>query len=325
MSSKARLFAIIALALAALIAPNLVLSEAPAAAGMLGLGGLGFVLATLAAGLRIGVLAALLVGAASGIAVASSAVVAIGVLVMVATAIGLGVSARWHWNRAFIALPITVAFIVAEDPSQDPLASGFAFGAAMAGYGLVVAVISSPLRPRKRIGDGEPVSDPASWSRTWGYTSVLAVTTAATSAIALTFDWGHTGGWLMMTPFIVIQPYIQDGWRKAFSRTLGTVGGFLIAYLLGELLGSGDLLTAFGVAFGVLAVTAMVERWPYAVYATLLTPAIVILESIGRPIQTTDNNRLVATVLGVALALLAMAVATPLYRFQARRYGLDHY
>jgi len=323
------LFAIIVLALAALIAPNLVLTDAPTAAGMLGLGGLGIVLATLAAGLRIGALAALLVGAASGIAIAGSAVIAVGVLVMVATATGLGVSARWHWNRAFIALPITVAFVVAEDPTQDPLASGLAFGAAMAGYGLLVAVISSPLRPHKHDDQGAataaPASTPASWSRTWGYASVLASTTAATSAIALTFDWGHTGGWLMMTPFIVIQPYVQDGWRKALSRTLGTVSGFLIAYALAELLGAGNLVTVIGVAFGVLAVTAMVERWPYAVYATFLTPAIVILESIGRPIQATDDNRLIATVSGVALALLAMAIATPLYRRQARKHGLDHY
>jgi len=325
MSSRTRLFAIIVLALAALIAPNLVLTDAPTAAGMLGLGGLGIVLATLAAGLRIGALAALAVGAASGIAVAGSAVIAVGVLVMVATALGLGVSARWHWNRAFIALPITVAFVVAEDPTQDPLASGITFGAAMAGYGLLVAVISSPLRPHKHADQGTPAPAPASWSRTWGYAAVLATTTAATSAIALGLDWGHTGGWLMMTPFIVIQPYVQDGWRKALSRTLGTVSGFLIAYALAELLGAGNLVTVIGVAFGVLAATAMVERWPYAVYATFLTPAIVILESSGRPIQTTADNRLVATISGVALALLAMAIATPLYRLQARKHGLDHY
>lgn len=325
MGSRTRLFAIIGLALVSLIVPSLVLPDAPSAAGMLGLGGLGLILAALAAGLRIAAIAAFALGAASGIAVAGSGFVVVGVVVMILTALGLGLSARWHWNKAFIALPITVAFVVAENPAQRPLASAGAFAAAMVGYGLVMAVLASALRPRARGGTNDAPPDPTSWSRTWGYASVLALTTAATSTIALTLDWGHTGGWLMMTPFIVIQPYVQDGWRKAFNRVAGTIGGFLIAYVLADLVGSGDLLVIIGVAFGVLATTAMVEKWHYALYALFLTPAIVILESIGQPVQATDDNRLVATVLGVILALLAMAIATPLYRLQARTHGLDHY
>ena len=325
MGSKLRPFAIITVALAALIAPNVALSQAPTAAALLGLGGLSLVLATLSAGLRIGALVSLGLGIASGIAVAGTDHTIVGVVVMASAAVGLGISARWHWNKALVTVPITLAFVVAEDPSQDPLNSAASFGAAMAIYGLLISVLASLLRPRDHRQKSNSVRGLSSWSRTWGYVVVLVVTTVASSTIALTLNWGHTGGWLMMTPFIVIQPYVQDGWRKSLNRVVGTVGGFLIAYLAADSLGSGTAVTVVGVIFGVLAVTAMIEKWNYAIYALFLTPAIVILESIGRPVQTTADNRLIATVVGVALALVAMALATPIYQREASKDGLQHY
>jgi len=44
----------------------------------------------------------------------------------------------------------------------------------------------------------------------WGYASMLAVATAISTVIALLGGWGHTGGWLIMTPIIVIQPMLHD-------------------------------------------------------------------------------------------------------------------
>ncbi len=325
MASKLRPFAIITVALAALIAPNVVLAQAPNAAAILGLGGLSLVLATLSAGLRIGALVSLTLGIASAIAVAGSAHIVVGVVVMASAAAGLGISARWHWNKALVTVPITLAFVVAENPSQDPLSTGATFGAAMAAYGLLISLVTSLLRPSDRDHTSTSAPELSSWSRTWGYAAVLVVTTIASSVIALTLGWGHTGGWLMMTPLIVIQPYVQDGWRKSLNRVVGTVGGFLIAYVAADLLGSSAAVTVLGVIFGVLAVTAMIQKWNYAIYALFLTPAIVILESIGRPVQTTADNRLVATVVGAALALIAMSLATPIYQREAVKDGLEHY
>lgn len=318
MSAKTRLVGVIALALAALIAPNLIWPAAPAAAGLIGLGGLGVVLGTLVAGVRVGVLSALATGVAGGVAVLGDGRLLVGIAVMVAAAIGLGLTARWQWSRGFIVLPITLAFVAAESPSQEPLASGVAFGSAMAGYGVVTALAASILRPHA----GEAASTHVtSWSRTWGYAGMLAVTAIATTVISLSVDWGHAGGWLMMTPFIVIQPYIHDGLRKAVNRAAGTLGGFLVASLLDQVFGPGAILTAAGLVLAVLAAVAMIEKWSYALYALFLTPAIVILESVGRPLQQTDDNRLLATMIGVGLSLVAMAVAVPMYRRGAPQAG----
>ena len=128
-----------------------------------------------------------------------------------------------------------------------------------------------------------------------------------------------------MTPFIVISPYVQDGWRKAINRAIGTVGGFAIASALAFVLGSGPALSVMGVAFAALTAVALVKQWHYAIYALCLTPAIVILESIGRPVEQTADNRLLATILGVGISLAVMAVAVPTYRRTAKEAGIDHY
>lgn len=323
MPTQVRLLAMSAWSIAVVVGANLIFAQAPDAAGLIGLGGLGLVLATLTAGLRAGVIASILMGVLGGIAIAGGDNTLIQVLVMVLAAAGLGLTARWKWNRGFILLPITLAFVAAESPAQEPLQTGIAFAAAMTGYALIASLGTALLRGKQH--DSQQQGETSSWSRTIGYATVLATAAIATTTIAVTLDWGHTGGWLIMTPFIVISPYVQDGWHKAINRAIGTVGGFAIASALAFIFGSGPALSATGVAFAALAAVALVKQWHYAIYALFLTPAIVILESIGRPIEQTADNRLLATVLGVGIALAVMAVAVPTYRRTAKEAGIDHY
>jgi hypothetical protein len=101
--------------------------------------------------------------------------------------------------------------------------------------------------------------------------------------------------------------------------------GFAIAAALAWLVDSPLVLTIAGFAFATVAIYAMVKKWHYALYATFLTPAIVLLESGGRSVTELADKRLEATLLAVGLSLVAMALAIPIYRAQARKLGLDKY
>lgn len=299
-----------------LILPALVLGPlgAPTAASLIGLGGLGVALLTVVAGWRIALYSSAALGLLSGLAVAAAGNTWAGVVVMVLVAVGQGLSARIGLQQMITTLSITVAFVTAEDPTQSPVASGLTFAIAMGGYAALVTLIAHVVGRSDSHSTQGKAHDP-SWPRTWGYTVSLALATVATSVVALLWQWGHTGGWLIMTPFIVMLPYVQGSVRKALSRGAGTIGGFAIAMVAYEVLGSGWLITSVGIAFGVLAATAVFRKWPYAIYALWLTPAIVILESIGRNVEVTAQERLGATVLGVGIALVFSFAAYGVGRF----------
>ena len=306
--------------------PIVVLSPlgAPTAGSLIGLGGLAIAFVARATNPRVSIYAALGLGLGSLLVVNAAAHPALGVLGMMAIAAGQGITARWTWNHFFILIPITLSFIASESVLSPPAVSAIVFAAITTGYALVVALAVSWVS-RHSTDEEDETPTPLSWSRTAAYAGLLVVATAVTSTIALTNEWGHTGGWLIMTPFIVIQPYVQDGWRKAFNRAFGTIAGMAVAYALATLVGQGAALAAVGYAFGVLAIIAAVKQWHYAIYTTLLTPAVVILESAGRPIEETGDHRIVATLIGVGVSLVAMAVAIPIYRRGAARAELDHY
>lgn len=290
---------------------------APTAGSLIGLGGLAVAFVARATHPRVSIYAAIGLGLGALLVVDAAAHPVIGVVSMMAIAAGQGITARWRWNKAFVLLPITLSFVAAESVLTPPADSAIAFAALTTGYALIVALAVSAMGRRSRV-DEEETPTPLSWSRTTGYAGMLIATTAVTSTIAFINEWGHTGGWLIMTPFIVIQPYIRDGWRKSVDRAFGTLAGLLVAYGFATLFGQTSVLTVLGYTFGVLAIIASVKKCHYAVYTTLLTPAVVILESSGRPIEETGDHRIVATVLGVVVSLAAMAIAIPIYRHHDR-------
>lgn len=322
MTSRWPIVILVAALSAVIIVPSAILSPlgAATAGGMIGLGGLGIAFVALATDLRVSLITAAAFAVLALLAAEGTSLPVLGILALVAVAIGVGMSARWGWNRSFILAPITLAFIASESVVSAPVDSTLVFAGVVLVYGIVVALIVTGLRIRFLPPHKNSVySVQQSWSRTIGYTVMLAVTAGITTTIALLNDWGHTGGWLIMTPFIVIQPYVRDGWHKAVNRALGTAAGLIVADGLARVIGQGPTLATIGYGFGILAIIAMVKHWHYAVYTTLLTPAVVILESIGRPVEETGYERVVATIIGVAVSLGAMAIAAPIYRHKNAR------
>ena len=90
-----------------------------------------------------------------------------------------------------------------------------------------------------------------------------------------------------------------------------------------------DVPVALYVAAGVGIVAALTLRYtttrPYWQYVAILTPAIVLLEGLGRSVIDTAESRLGFTLLAAGIAVGIEAVARPLYRRRATRTGATRY
>lgn len=312
MRAHGRVVVLVACLVVVLIVPQAVLAPlgAASAGGLISLAGLGVAFVAISVGRRQAVIAAVATGIATFLTANGEAAPALGVAAMVLVAVGQGLTARWGWNQTFTLLPVTLSFIVSEPLTSPPVETAGGFALAMTAYLVLVAGVIGTIGPR--LMTAKKATSPAAaitWRRTMGYTAMLTLTTVITTTIVVVGEWGHTGGWLIMTPFIVIQPRVRDGFGKAINRALGTIAGLGVAFAFAALIDSSAILTVVGIAFAVVAILAKIEHWNYAMYAAFLTPAVVILESIGRSIQVTGDNRLIATVLGVGISLLAMAIA----------------
>lgn len=154
--------------------------------------------------------------------------------------------------------------------------------------------------------------------RVMAFSLALALLVGVATWAVVALDLGHTGGWIILTIVVVFQPSLGAGFTKAAQRAAGTVLGFLIAILVGLLVNSGPLLYLVGTAFLMAAFMCMLQGRPYWIYAAALTPAIVLLESAGSTVDKVAEERLAATLFGIAGTLIVMLALAP---FSGRLFG----
>jgi hypothetical protein len=269
-----------------------------------GLAGLTAVVATLSIGLRAGLIAAVVLGLGAILLTLSSGFWWLAAVVMAVVALGLGISSRRGWQSGFLWVPISLGY-VASDAAKELATyalpalilgvSFFFWGCAAAG--MTHLIFRKAFLPKPAAVSGRALI---------GYTGTLAVAAFITQGAAVLWDLGHAGGWLVMTPFIVIQPHARDGWRKALFRAGGTLVGFAFVMGVASFVTATTILYAIAILAFTAAMYGMLRRWNYFVYAALLTPAIVILEGAGSSLTQTAEYRLEATLGGVGIALVAM-------------------
>jgi uncharacterized membrane protein YccC len=97
------------------------------------------------------------------------------------------------------------------------------------------------------------------------------------------------------------------------ARLGGTVAGFIVVALVAQVSDSRTFFGWVGVVFAMAVMWALNNNWNYAIYAFLLTPAIVVLEGLHSSVETTASDCVYATALGVAVAMFFIAVFEPLY------------
>lgn len=284
-------------------------------------------LATLVIGIRLGWRQALLGVGCLGVltipAVLSQSDPAAGTLVMTLTALGLGLSARWQLQPVYWLMVVSLCLLITNSPLAATATTSelarLVIGVLASG-GLTTLLLSK-LLPRQD-GAGAPGAFVVahSWRRALAYGVLLAVTTLITTPIALQHHWHINGLWLILTPFLVLRPFVRDAWKVALHRSLGTLAGVGLVILLAPALPHTLPLQVPAIALAAITAAIAARQGHPALMVTALTATIVLFNSNAADLPLVADKRLVACAIGIAISLGVMALAHPIeQRFQAVR------
>lgn len=136
--------------------------------------------------------------------------------------------------------------------------------------------------------------------------AAICVVVALLASGALELSHGY---WAAMTAAIVLKPGLRDtGWR-GLERVCGTTAGIVVATLAGLSVHRTPMLLAILTA-GAAAAAGGLQRARYAVVSGAITPTVLLMATVaGEPIVDADAQRLLATLLGGAIALAGAAIA----------------
>jgi uncharacterized membrane protein YccC len=134
----------------------------------------------------------------------------------------------------------------------------------------------------------------------------IVTTVASVLAAALHFQRSY---WVTLSAILVLQPHGVATVRRALQRVGGTVVGGIFAALIARLVH--DRLVLVPILFFTAWAAVAVRRINYAAFATLVTPAFVLLAEAGAGGPHLTRTRIVDTLLGGALALLGALTLWP--------------
>ncbi|MGP6170806.1 FUSC family protein [Microbacterium sp. A196] len=115
--------------------------------------------------------------------------------------------------------------------------------------------------------------------------------------------------WIILTFFVVVQPYYSDSARRMLERVGGTFAGALIAVIVVAILhGAPAVITALAFVLTIGAAYAYLKL-PYWAFAMLLTPAVVLQTSGStHDLLFSIGERALYTLIGAAAAITVMSV-----------------
>ena len=236
-------------------------------------------------------------------------------IVLAVAAFLRGYGAKVGLHNALLGIVIALGFLVAQPPAFDsPTPSPILAGLVMLATTLWVTCVVYLARK----GVHPPELAPMETRQVLWFSSVLAIMVGIATWCVVNFGLGHGGGWIILTIVVVYQPTLGAGFKKAGQRALGTLMGFVIAIIVGFIISSGPLLYVVGIAFMVLAIVVMLTGKPYWLFATFLTPAIVLFETAGSTVTKVAVERLEATLIGVAGTLLVMLLLLLLAKYDKK-------
>ena len=139
----------------------------------------------------------------------------------------------------------------------------------------------------------------------------LGVASAVGSLMASGFHLVR-GYWIPMTVVLVLKPNFGGTLQRSVQRITGTVLGALIAAILLLVLKNPWLLLA---AVAALAfATFSLRNRNYGLFALALTPMIMLMLDLARPVTVTDSFlRILHTIIGSLLALLSGYLLFPMW------------
>jgi hypothetical protein len=135
------------------------------------------------------------------------------------------------------------------------------------------------------------------------FAGALAALVGIGAFVVMQWSTSSDAWWLLLTLFVVVQPFYSATLQRSAYRVLGTVIGAVIAALVAELLGELPVVVAIVTLMVVAGAVWAQMTQPYWVYVTFLTPAVIL------PTSSQTEAVLFADVQRVAFTVCAAAVA----------------
>ncbi|WAJ29866.1 FUSC family protein [Antarcticirhabdus aurantiaca] len=231
-------------------------------------------------------------------------------LVLVSLAGGAtGALATRNMTYWWIGLQATIALVVAAHFAGDTAAAMHRAVLVGAGGAVQGALLLAAMRLFGAPALVAPApATPAPWRDTGLHGLRAAVCVGGALAAAHAFGLSHAY-WAPTTALIVLKPGLRDtGWR-GLERLAGTTAGLVLATGFALMFAgqpwllAATVVLAAGAAFGL-------QRARYAVLTSAITVTALMLTVLaGAPVLSTDVDRLAATLLGGAVALLGAGLA----------------
>ena len=222
-------------------------------------------------------------------------------------------AAKRGLHSPVLMTPVFLSFVLVAPPEVPGLAAlpaALLTGAVLLLGGMWATASARVLLGRPRLqSEGQALST----RTTIAYAVLMAVVVGIAAWGVLAFAKDHQGAWLLLTLIIVLQPSAHDTFVRSLQRLGGTLLGAVIALALIVAGVHSTLALVIGgiVLFAAFAVRYVLKR-PYWEYVTVLTPAVILLDSPGLDaIRVTEDRvgyTLIATLVGLVIALLIKAV-----------------
>ena len=235
--------------------------------------------------------------------------------VLTVAALGLGLSARWQLKPAYWFLVVSLCILITKSPLPVVPSATEALRLALAllSAGAVATLLQSRLLPPlEKARDQQPFAVAHSWRRSVAHGLMLAAAAVVSTPIALQQHWHTTGLWLIVTPFLVLQPYVRESWAVALHRSLGTMAGVLLVVLLALALPHNVPLVLPAIAAAVITMVIAARHGHRALMLTALTATIVLFNSSHNDLLLMADKRVLASALGIVIAMSIMAIAHPI-------------
>ena len=232
---------------------------------------------------------------------------------------GVGVSAAWGLHRGMMLVPLFLACVMIAPPVWggvpfDRNATDYlVWTMVIWGGGALWAALVFPLLLRRM----KPIPrEPNTRGDTIIYTTVITVLCTLSTLAVLIWRPGSNGAWLIVTLLVITEVGHVDTLKRTTSRVGGTVVGVAVAAVVASLTTNQTVLIGIGLVLMVIGLVIRIGP-RYWLYMAFMTPAIVLFTSTsGAGVDITDAQRLLDTLVGAALVLLASAITVLWARHQ---------
>lgn len=227
--------------------------------------------------------------------------------------VGLSACRGWHVMGSFAGPLAAYALIGAPKvalssgtvPAGSTLATGLALMAIVAAGGLWTTLIGQHVTAAVELRPPPVVP----FRTACYFAGALALPIGVATYVAMQSLNSPNAWWIILTLFVVVQPYYAAASHRVGARVVGTVAGAVLAIVAAEALK--DEPVVLTIAALMLTVGALWANMtcPYWMFVLFLTPAVVLQTAGGtEAIVTSVLDRVVFTVVGGAAAIVVLTV-----------------